>query len=520
MGGGSGSVHNFNFEMGKFGTSVRPGTGSGFGTGYVGAGQKSGAGAVAGAGMNQSSRKSRSNNPSRRGMNDSKRGNEDSESQQQQQPAFVVSANAWKPRSATGNSDIGPDGQLSPDVVQRKVKAALNKMTPQNFDAVSDSILEIAMQSKNEQDGRTLRQVIELTFEKALDESNYSNMYAQFCLKMMEKTDSSIKDEQILGKDGVPVSGGLLFRKYLLSRCQEQFEKGWKRSITNPANSEEEKDASQIELLTDEYYLAAAAKRRGLGLVQFVGELFKFGMLTRRIMLECITRLLGNIDEPEEEEVESLCRLMRTVGQILDEDPKTAQAMQAYIDRMQVLRHSKKLSSRIRFMIQDVLDLREKRWLQNEADKGPKTISEIHADAEKAREAAALAAAATQSRGGYPRGSKNSGSNNSSQDRSGLSGRQSSTSSLDGWSKNSSRFGQLRLDKQQGGTHAPSALIQNMMRSHSGSRQLDAASGTGSGGGSQSQSSKTLSSKSSTSQSTATNMYDILDSHHDSGPRS
>ena len=72
-------------------------------------------------------------------------------------------------------------GNLPPDMVQRKVKAALNKMTPEKFDKISDQILEIAAQSRNESDGRTLRQVIQLTFEKACDEAHWAGMYAQFC---------------------------------------------------------------------------------------------------------------------------------------------------------------------------------------------------------------------------------------------------------------------------------------------------------------------------------------------------
>ena len=63
---------------------------------------------------------------------------------------------------------------MEPAMVQRKVKAALNKMTPENFDRISDQILEIAAQSVKETDGRTLRQVIQLTFEKATDEAHWA----------------------------------------------------------------------------------------------------------------------------------------------------------------------------------------------------------------------------------------------------------------------------------------------------------------------------------------------------------
>ena len=58
-------------------------------------------------------------------------------------------------------------------------------------------------------------------------------------------------------------------------------------------------------MYSDEYYTAQKAKRQSLGLVKFIGEHFKLQMLTERIMHECIKKLLSNVDNPEEEEIES-----------------------------------------------------------------------------------------------------------------------------------------------------------------------------------------------------------------------
>ena len=54
-------------------------------------------------------------------------------------------------------------------------------------------------------------------------------------------------------------------------------------------------------LYSDEYYAAQKAKRQGLGLIKFIGELFKLQMFTERIMHECVKKLLGNVDNTEEE---------------------------------------------------------------------------------------------------------------------------------------------------------------------------------------------------------------------------
>ena len=47
-------------------------------------------------------------------------------------------------------------------------------------------------------------------------------------------------------------------------------------------------------------------------MIRFIGELFKLQMSTERVMHECIKKLLGNVENPEEE-IESFCKLL-TIG--------------------------------------------------------------------------------------------------------------------------------------------------------------------------------------------------------------
>ncbi|UKZ96353.1 uncharacterized protein TrAFT101_011149 [Trichoderma asperellum] len=321
---------------------------------------------------------------------------------------IVVSATGWKPTSVgakPGAAAPGPSQHMEPEMVQRKVKAALNKMTPENFDRIADQILLIASQSKDESDGRTLRQVIQLTFEKATDEAHWASMYAKFCKRMLETMSSDIRDENIKDKNGQVVSGGNLFRKYLLNRCQEEFERGWTTNLPEAPEGAEDTDnkptdakPTEAALLSDEYYAAAAAKRRGLGLVQFIGELFKLGMLTERIMHECVRKLVDYQGLPDEAEVESLCKLLRTIGANLDET-KGRPLVDAYFQRIQGMIDLPELQSRIKFMLMDIVDLRRARWVSKEANKGPKTLEEVRAEAEAQQAAKAQEAARSNQRG-------------------------------------------------------------------------------------------------------------------------
>ena len=116
-------------------------------------------------------------------------------------------------------------------------------------------------------------------FEKVVDEPHFAEMYAVFCRKFMERIDTNIVDPAVLNKYGQPFRGQL-FRKYLLDRSQEEFERGWKIDLP-PKPADSATGRKESEQLSEGYY---AAKRRCLALVLFMGELFKVNMLIEKFM--------------------------------------------------------------------------------------------------------------------------------------------------------------------------------------------------------------------------------------------
>lgn len=273
--------------------------------------------------------------------------------------ALEMSANRWVSASSQRKGATDAD---TPETVDRKVRSLLNKLTVEKFGPISDQIIAWANKSENETDGRSLIQVIKLIFEKATDEANWSEMYARLCCKMMEKISPKVHDDSIKSVDKKLITGGMLFRKYLLNRCQEDFERGWvakeatARAAAAKASNDQavkaaNKKGDESELYSDEYYAAQKAKRQGLGLIKFIGELFKLQMLTERIMHECVKKLLSNVESPEEEEIESLCQLLRTVGELLDRKPTSEQYMDVYFVRMLELSKSTHITLRMSFML-------------------------------------------------------------------------------------------------------------------------------------------------------------------------
>ncbi|GBC27284.2 armadillo-type protein [Rhizophagus irregularis DAOM 181602=DAOM 197198] len=213
------------------------------------------------------------------------------------------------------------------DMVQRKVNALLNKLTLKNFESLSDQIIIYGNKSRGERDGRILREIIRLIFERSCNDSKFCAIYAYLCRKMMERVDPEIVDESIKNTDGKSVQGGTLFRKYLINHCQEDFEKGWKINIPSSSN--------ESDLTSDKYYAAAKAKRK---------------------------------DSPKEEEMESLCILLNTVGKQLDhvkqkQIKKTKEkGMNSYFNRLEKISKLPSLSNRIKFMLMDIINLRKNDW--------------------------------------------------------------------------------------------------------------------------------------------------------------
>ena len=73
-------------------------------------------------------------------------------------------------------------------------------------------------------------------------------------------------------------------------------------------------------------------------------------MLTERIVHECDKGLLRSVEEPEEDEIESLCMLLTTTGALLD-TPKARTHIDVYFSRMKELAMGQNVTSQMRTML-------------------------------------------------------------------------------------------------------------------------------------------------------------------------
>lgn len=112
--------------------------------------------------------------------------------------------------------------------------------------------------------------------------------------------------------------------------------------------------------------------------LRFIGELFNQKFLTENILHNCLYTLSRADDE---DNLQCFCILILTTGKELDTD-KAKPRMGQYFKYMEKIVQEKKVSARVRFMVQDVIDLRKCKWIPRR-DNNPKTLPQIHKEAGK-----------------------------------------------------------------------------------------------------------------------------------------
>ncbi|KAK4752331.1 hypothetical protein SAY87_021129 [Trapa incisa] len=248
---------------------------------------------------------------------------------------------------------------------QRQLKAILNKLTPENFERLFKQAKDVGIDNVV-----TLTGLISQIFDKALMEPTFCEMYANLCSHLSQVLPNFTEGHERIS-----------FKRLLLNKCQEEFERGEREELE--ANKVvEEGEVEQSDEQREEK--RSKARRRMLGNIRLIGELYKKSMLTEKIMHECMKKLFGQCQVPHEEDLEALCKLMSTIGEMIDH-PKAKVHMDAYFDRMMTLSNNMNLSSRVRFMLKDAVDLRKNKWQPRRKVEGPKKIDEVHRDAVQGR---------------------------------------------------------------------------------------------------------------------------------------
>ncbi|KAL5490844.1 hypothetical protein EMCRGX_G016035 [Ephydatia muelleri] len=256
--------------------------------------------------------------------------------------------------------------------VFRKFRSILNRLTPQKLTELADATLQLKINTEER-----LRGVVDLIFTRVITETMYSGeVYANLC--------------QVLGPfdvETVNAKGKLktiTFKRLLLSKCEQEFLKDMQEDEereamqkgVETAETEEIRKQRQMELEA----AGMASRQRMLGNIRFIGELYKLKMLSESTIHECMIRLLKS--SSNEKSLECFAKLMTITGTELDKEEAKLE-MDIYFSRVNDIIKKRKISKRVQFVLQDVVDLRDNQWVpRKRQDTEVKTIDQIHREAE------------------------------------------------------------------------------------------------------------------------------------------
>lgn len=238
--------------------------------------------------------------------------------------------NAWRPSVFTNQTgDCG--GEVDTENLLKQFRSILNKITPKNFDVLLVQVKEMKIEKPQHVD-----ELINLVFEKAVAEPNFKECYTKLCQQISKMYQPPPNSSTRSDFD---------FKRKLITRVQHEFNTCIEISQKNVGDFESEVDYDSV-------------RKRAIGSVQFVGELFNFELLSLKIMKSCAHNLLNCGTELA---VELMCKLLSTIGSKMEKSVRELMIRQV---REVVMSKKQKYPSRIRFMVLDLEDM-HKVWIQN-----------------------------------------------------------------------------------------------------------------------------------------------------------
>ena len=273
-------------------------------------------------------------------------------------PLEVNEETRWKAKVFDGKGDEAREGEESKEEILRRAMLILNKLSLTKFDKLSNDFINCGIS----RDIDCLTGAVELIVNKAQEEQHFASMYAGLCLKLSNTPMEGIDDGGKKGKK---------FKKILLERCQSEFEKDAATKV-----KEATKDITDDEEIQ---YHSNLIKKHYLGHMRFIGELYNGDLISIKIMLFCLPTLLkGESEDPsgdvDEEKIECFAKLMTVIGSSLEQQSEAmrsvgktdvADSLAECWKTVEIMAGKKegdgpKVSNRIKFMLQDLLETKAK----------------------------------------------------------------------------------------------------------------------------------------------------------------
>merc|ERR1719487_3137012 len=251
--------------------------------------------------------------------------------------AMTPTSGSWVATMQSKRSTTDTD--LDDEKVNRKACSILNKLTIEKFDSLFEQLVTCGI-NKPEHLEMLMREV----FSKATTQHHFIGMYADLCARLeQDKRISSVVDTACQQHG---------FRWLLVNQCQISFDKLLQPAFMQQAGKDAEMDA--------EY--ASKRKEQALGSIKLIGQLVVHRMVTSNVLVECSEQLLRCRDSCPEA-LEYLAALLTVAGKQFDNKAwQYHDRFSEVFSSMRKLSKDKSIQARDRFLLRDVLDVRDAGW--------------------------------------------------------------------------------------------------------------------------------------------------------------
>jgi len=275
-------------------------------------------------------------------------------------PLEVNEETRWKsktmkdPLSSTNLAETESNGDNSPEEAAMKALLILNKISWTTMDRLTAKLVE---QTNLVENIEIQKEIITMLIRKAQTEQHFGPMYAQLC--------------SIISNEFKP------FKKNLLHQCQGEFEIDTADKIALATKTE---DGSLMDPEEVEYH-SMLIRKAYIGHIKFLGELYLRDVVKLSVMTYCLDELLK--DETNEESLECFAHLMSTMGEKLVGHSKKKNNKPFDWNKVIKLKNSSLISNRINFILQDLLELKDRGWVARRKIETAKSIVDLHKEVAK-----------------------------------------------------------------------------------------------------------------------------------------
>ena len=260
------------------------------------------------------------------------------------------------------------------DIIQKELRAILNIMTKDNYNENKSKILEIIKENIEYQE-----QFLEIFILKAVKEQSYAELYAKLC-KYLNKT-----LPQKYKKSENSKMHSSIFRDKLIKKCREIL----KAQNFDNYMIGKELDEKEIEL-----------KKLVVGNVNFISELIKIKMLSKKIIPDCIDYLFKRYYEIENEKelklifAQSIIHLTGKFGTLIhsekkniksEETQKFKENIEKIFIKLEKIKNDKDLPGHIKYQIINLIEKKKNNYKESKFEKSLKAKSkkELEEELEK-----------------------------------------------------------------------------------------------------------------------------------------